>query len=210
MLDGYVSEKEQIESLRKFWNEHGKFILIAVIIGLAIGFGWRYFHTLEKRRAENAAMVYQSIAQADAKGDFTTVEGGANILRVHFSNTPYASLASLLSAKEMVTKNDLSGAISTLQWIVAHSDEQRLKQIARIDLARIYLSQNNTAAAMTELAVVNDKTFEPLIDWVKGDINAQEHHAKEARDYYEKAKNALAEFPPAAKVLDKKIAQPIN
>lgn len=210
MLDGYVSEKEQIESIRKFWNEHGKFILIAVVIGLLIGFGWRYFHTLEKRRAENAAMVYQSVVQADSQNDVATAQGGAKLLMTHFSSSPYASLAALLSAKEAIAKNDLPGALTTLQWVIKNSDQKRLQQVARIYAARILLAQNNPTAAMNELKTVNDKSFDPMINWVKGDISTKENNAINARDYYAKAKNALAEFPPAVDYLDKQIAQPIN
>jgi predicted negative regulator of RcsB-dependent stress response len=209
MLDGYVSEKEQIESIRKFWNEHGKFIVIAIVVGLAIGFGWRYFHTFEKRRAENAAIVYQSIMSADAKGDVTTVQGGATVLMTQFSSSPYASLAALLSAKEAISKNDLSGALTSLQWVIKNSDQKRLQQVARIYAARILLSQNNPAAATNEIKIVDDKSFEPLIDWVKGDIDTQEKNAVKERAHYEDAKREFAEFPPAVDFLDKQIAQPI-
>ena len=210
MLDGYVSEKEQIESIRKWWTENGKFIAIAIIIGLAIGFGWRYFHTFEKRRAENAAMVYQSVTQADAQGDITTAQGGAKVLMDQFLGSPYASLAALLSAKESVAQNQLPAALTQLQWVIKNSNQKRLQQVARIYAARILLAQHNSVAAMNELKIVNDKSFEPLINWVKGDIDAQNGDATKARAHYADAKSALAEFPPAVDFLDKQIAQPIN
>ena len=209
MLDGYVSEKEQIESIRKFWNEHGKYILIAIVIGLAIGFGWRYFHTFEKRRAENAAMVYQSIVEASSQGNMVTAEGGTKMLMEHFSDSPYTTLAVLLSAKDAVAKNDLSSALASFEWVVKHSHQKRFQEMARINSARILLSENNTTAAMNELKKINDQSFDSLVNWVKGDIEVQEHHASKARAYYTKAKNELAEYPPAVDFLDKKIAQPI-
>ncbi|HLB56959.1 MAG TPA: tetratricopeptide repeat protein [Coxiellaceae bacterium] len=210
MLDGYVSEKEQIESMRKWWNENGKFILIAVIIGLAIGFGWRYFHKFEKQRAENAAMVYQSVMQADSQGNMTTAQGGIKILMKDFSGTPYASLAALLSAKEFVTGNNLSGALTSLQWVIKNSNQKRLQQISRIEAARILLAQNKTDDAMNEIKIVNDKNFLPLINWVKGDIYTKENNAEKARAHYSEAKSALAGFPPAMDFLNKQIAQPIG
>src|SRR3990167_11172787 len=102
MLDGYVSEKEQLESIRKWWHSNGKFILIAVVVGLSLGFGWKYWHQLQLRRDENAAMIYQSIIQADSQNNMKTAQGCAKLLMNQFPKTPYASLAALLSSKELV------------------------------------------------------------------------------------------------------------
>ncbi|OGT33185.1 MAG: hypothetical protein A3C44_06335 [Gammaproteobacteria bacterium RIFCSPHIGHO2_02_FULL_39_13] len=209
MLDGYVSEKEQLEDIKKWWNENGKFILIAIVIGLGIGFGWRYWHRLEITRAENAAMVYQSVMQADEQKNTATVLGGAKILMEKFSGTPYASLAALLWAKEAVTQHDLKTASEKLSWVITQSDQARLKQIARISQARILLSENNTQAAMQVLSTVNDKEFAPLIAWVKGDIYTQEGDAKNATHQYQIAKSGLTEFPPAANLLNQLLAQPV-
>lgn len=209
MLDGYVSEKEQLEAIRKWWNENGKYIAIAVVIGLMVGLGWRYLNIFEKRRAENAGMVYASILQAEAKKDDTTVLGGTQILMNRFSGTPYAALSALLSARINVNQKKFDAALTQLQWVVKHSDEKRLQQIARINAARILLQQNEPKAALVEVSVVEDKAFLPMIDWVKGDIYAKIHNAEKARAHYRDAKAALSEFPPVVNFLNKKIAQPI-
>ncbi|PIZ03411.1 MAG: hypothetical protein COY58_09635 [Gammaproteobacteria bacterium CG_4_10_14_0_8_um_filter_38_16] len=208
MLDGYVSEKEQWEEIKKWWHSNGKFIAIAVLIGLAVGFGWRYWHKIEINRADNAAMIYQSILQADAQNKMATVQGGAKILMDQFAGSPYASLSAFLWAKEAVAKNDLPMALAKLQWVIQHSDQNRLKQMARIAVARILLSQNNSKAAMSTLAVVNDKQFEPLIAWVRGDIFAQEGQAKKAAAQYQIAKNGLTGFQPAQSYLNQLLAEP--
>lgn len=207
MLDGYISEKEQIESIRKWWNENGKFILIAVVIGLAIGFGWRYWHTLQTHRAENASAIYQSVLQADSQKNNVTAQGGAKILMSEFSSSPYASLAALLIAKENVLENKLPNALTQLQWVIKNSHQKRLQQIARLSAARILLSQNNLKAADAELTVTDDKSFEPLINWVQGDIDSQEGNKVAAQTHYEAAKTALAGYPPATDLLDQLLAQ---
>lgn len=210
MLDGYVSEKEQIESIQKWWRENGKVLMIAIVIGLAIGFGWRYFHKVELRRAETAATLYQSVLQAQLQQNSVTVDGGAKLLMQHFSDSPFASLAALIVVKNKVMENKLPDALINAQWVIAHSDQKQLQQMARLDAARILLSQHNTTAAMNALTIVNDKHFEPLIAWVRGDIYTQEGNAKKATENYTDAKNALAEFPPAVNFMDKQIAQPIK
>ncbi|OGT45604.1 MAG: hypothetical protein A3E82_08895, partial [Gammaproteobacteria bacterium RIFCSPHIGHO2_12_FULL_38_11] len=177
MLDGYVSEKEQIESIRKWWRENGKFLIIAIVIGLGIGFGWRYWHAVQVRHELKASMIYQSILQADADNKVSTVQGGATLLMRDYSASPYAALSALLFAKVAVAQNDLPAALSNLQWVIDHSNQKRLQQIARLNSARILLSQGKAADALMQLKTVSDKSFMPAIDWVKGDIDKQEGNA---------------------------------
>lgn len=206
MLDGYVSEKEQLESIKTWWDDNGRFVLIAIFIGLAIGFGWRYWNKVQTQYAENAAMIFQTILDADKKNDFPTAQGRATTLEQHFDRAPYASLAAMIWAKEAVGKNDLATATTQLQWALEHAKQERVKQIAALSLARIYLSQKKTQAALALLANTDDKQFEPLVDWIKGDIFSQQGDITHAKTYYAKAKTAFTEFPPAEKLLTQQLA----
>src|SRR3989338_10730442 len=185
MLEGYVSEKEQIESIKKWWQENGKFLALAILMGLIIGFGWRYWHTMERNRAENASIIYQSILNADAKKQFTTAQGGSDILMQHFSSFPYASLAALVWAKEAVSQNNLSVALSKLQWVIDHGEPSALRSVAAINTARILLSQHKPQAALSMVNKITDTHFEPLVNWIKGDSEAQLGDVKKSQAYYQ-------------------------
>lgn len=207
MLDGYVSEKEQLESIKKWWDENGKLLAIAILIGLSVGFAWKYWKGLQLRYAENAAMVYQSVLNADTQNNAETVQGGAKILMQDYSRSPYASLAALLAAKNAVAKNDLNSALTNLQWVLDHGKQNRLLEVARLSSARILLSQKKPQLAMAQLNIVSDKHFEPLVDWVKGDIFTAEGDVKNAQASYLKAKNTFSDFPPAQNLLNQELAQ---
>lgn len=206
MLDGYVTEKEQLEEMGKWWKENGKWITVAIIVGLILGFGWRYYHKIETRRLENASTIYQSILGADKQTQFKTAQDGAAILIKNFPKTPYASLAAMISAQESVAQNKLTIALDQLNWVIKNSSSARQKQIARINAARILLSQNKTQDAISMLNTINDKTFMPLIDLVKGDIATKMGDAKSAQADYENAKSGLSDFPPATQLLNMKLA----
>lgn len=210
MTDGYISDKEQIESMKKWWSEQGKFIAIAIVVGLIIGFGWRYWHQLQERRAENAAMIYQSVLQADKAKQSVTVVGGANILMKDFSDTPYASLAALIWAKEAVLVKKYDLALTQLQWVMTHAKEPRLKAIAIISTARILLEQGKVQEALTQLDAVKTKNFAPLVDWVKGDAYHQQGNVALSQKYYQDAKNALQAVPPATAIMNMNLAQPVS
>lgn len=209
-MDGYVSDKEQIESIKKWWKEQGKYVAVAVIIGLGIGFGWRYWHQLQDRRAQNASMIYQSVLQADGAKQSVTVEGGANILMTQFSSSPYASLAAMIWAKEAVLTKKYDIALAKLQWVIDHSKVTQLKDIALISSARIFLEQGNADQALSYLDRVKGTNFAPLVEWVKGDAYRRKGDATQSYAAYQKAKEALQSVPPADAVLNMNLAQPVN
>ena len=209
MIDSNVSDKEQIEAMKKWWKEQGKYIAIAVVVGLLLGFGWRYWHALQLRRASNAAMIYQSVVQADQAKQSITVQGGAKILMKQFHQSPYASLAAMIWAKEAVLVKKYDVALSKLAWVVANSKEVRLKDIALISTARIVLEQGKPTEALKELAQVKGDTFAPLIDLVKGDIYRRLGNAVLSQQFYQQAKNALKSMPPATAIMNMNLAQPV-
>lgn len=206
MLDGYVSDREQIESIKKWWNDSGKHIVLAVVIGLALGLAWKYWHRILIRRSENASIIYQSVLQADQQNNFSTAQGGITMLMTHYTSTPYASLGALVFAKEAVSQNHLSLALTKIQWAIEHSRESRIKEIAQIYAARILLSQGKTQDALSQLKIVNDKQFQPVVNWVKGDIYSKEGNIQQATMHYDEAKKSFSDFPPAKTLLTEQLA----
>lgn len=206
MLEGYVSEKEQLEEIRKWWHQHGKMLFIAIVIGLLIGLVWRQWHKLSIQRADNAAMLYQQILDADATKQSDKATAGVAILEQHYTNTPYASLGALLAAKNLVIQNNLPKALVQLQWVIDHSKNARLENIARIDAARVLLAEKQPAKAKAVLAKIKDKPFVAVANWVRGDIATQAGDKKAAQQYYTEAKNGLNDVPPAQTVLSEYIA----
>jgi len=174
---------------------------------LLIGFSWRQWHKLSTQRAENAAVIFEQLLDADHAKAYDKVSSGAALLTEHFSGTPYAAMSMLLVAKEAVESNKLSKATAALSWVINSGKNKRLETIARIELARIYLSQANPIAAEKTIHGIKNKGFEPLISWIEGDIAAQKGDMASARANYMKAKEAYGEFAPADNVLTQLIAQ---
>ena len=206
-MDGYISDKEQMESIKKWWDETGKYIAIAVVIGLLIGFAWRYWQKIQRHMTDNASAIYQSALVAETNHETTTAQGGIAMLKKDFSNSPYASLAALLAAKMAVANNQLPQAVAELRWVMENGKEPRLLQIAHIQSARILIAEKKSQEALTELNTVQDKSFLPLIEWVKGDAYTQLHNAADAQRAYQKAYDALYTVAPAQALLQKQLAQ---
>ena len=52
-MDVYNTEEEQVEAIKKWWNENGKSIITGIIIGVIAIFGWRSYenHTAMQAKA---------------------------------------------------------------------------------------------------------------------------------------------------------------
>ena len=66
-MDEYLSDKEQVERLRKWWRENGWFLIGGVAIGLLALYGYRQYFAYQDRQAETAAALYASVKTGDRR-----------------------------------------------------------------------------------------------------------------------------------------------
>jgi len=181
-------DKEQIEMISKWWKDYGKGITIAIVVGLLIGFGWRYWSQHKQHHKNAASVQYQALFNAVTMKDKKSATMLMGTLKKDFKDTPYSSMGALMLAKEDITQQKTQAARAQFRWVIAHGQEKSLRQIARIRLARVLLSDKQYAAAQKVLLKVDDKIFQPLIDSVKGNIYLAEGHSAQAKEAYQAAK----------------------
>lgn len=180
-------DKEQIEMLKEWWEDYGKTLVFAVVIGLLLGFGWRFWSGHKAQNEQQAAAVYSQLENAAMAHDNNVTRQLTADLVSHYSNTAYASMASLISARLAVEKNDLNAALAQTTWVINHGSANIFKQIARINAARILLAQNKYDDALAQLNTINEKSLTPMVESVKGDIYRANKQPDLARVAYQKA-----------------------
>jgi predicted negative regulator of RcsB-dependent stress response len=184
-----ATDKEQIEEIKKWWNDYGKAIAIAVIIGLVIGFGWRYWSRYRTAEEDTASAMYQAMLQATSKEQAGPAFAYAEQIQQKYGSTVYASMASLMAGRIAVITKKYSEASTMLSWVIQNGKIPAYKQIARIRDARVLLQLKEPQLAMKVLATVDDNNFAPLISNVKGEIYLAENNSKAANAAFEKAKS---------------------
>ena len=60
-MEGYTSESEQVEVIRKWLKDNGKSLLLGLAIGLLALGGYRYWDETRKLRAESASVNYEQL-----------------------------------------------------------------------------------------------------------------------------------------------------
>lgn len=202
-----LTDKEQIELIKKWCREYGVVIGIAIVIGLAVGFGWRYWHRHKVVKAEQASIIYTEMQNAASQKKFTVAQALAARLMTQYRSTPYAGMGALLSARDAVLQSNLKLALDKLQWVIKNSKMASLKQIARVRAARILLATKQYQAALNILKTVDDPMYQPLIDSVKGDIYRALGKNKLAQQSYQAAKNGFENSGIVDPFLNMKISE---
>jgi predicted negative regulator of RcsB-dependent stress response len=189
-VDVYTTEEQQVEAIKKWWKKNGMSTVGAVLIGISIVVGGRVWMDQQNSHAEIASAKYDTMVSALNQGMTDIALDQSSSLIGQFSDTPYAALAALSSAKIKLAQGDLLAARTHIQWVLNKTDSNELKQIARIRLARIMLGDGDNQEALALLGQVDSGSFVASFEGLKGDIYLAMDQPEKAKSAYNLALNA--------------------
>lgn len=186
-MEGYSSDQEQVESIKRWWQANGKSILLGVVLGAGIIIGWRFWSNHQATQSELAATEYEQVMANMRSGDkAAALERGGRVLEQQ-RNTPYAALTALALAKIKMEDQDQQGARFYLQWVVDNAKPPAVKDVARMRLARVLMAGGDGNAALEALKEVDMEAFALPGQELKGDILVALNRIDEARSAYRSA-----------------------
>ena len=213
----HITEEEQIEALKRWWDENGKQVVLAIVLTVGGYFGWQAWTDHLEDQTAAASLVYQEMLDNmdDAvAGDTLAADKQAEIsqladtLKQDYSNTQYAFYAALIKAKLAVESTDLSAASVELQWAMDNADETVSENIARLRLARVEAAAGNLDTALQLVQGVDAGELKSAFDEAKGDFYQQQGNAGAAYTAYEAAMTGIdAGNSSASQLLQLKISQ---
>jgi len=186
----YSEEKDQIEMLKTFWNEYGRYIVLALVIGAIVSTGWNFWQKQKVKQTQMASILYTQMQTAEMlKQDDKFIANATHLLKT-YPQSPYASLASLALAKKSVEEKKYDQAVQQLKTVIEEASVPELKQIARIRMARILLAQKKTDEALAAITTIDSNAFTPLVNEIRGDIYVARGQNDKARQSYQAALDA--------------------
>jgi predicted negative regulator of RcsB-dependent stress response len=192
-MDEYMSEKEQVEALREWWKENGRYVIAGLVVGIAGVVGWQQWQLQQERVAQAASDSYEAVTLAVDAGDAASASALAAALREAYPRTPYAAQAALMAAKAWVAEGELATAATELAWAMENSGDVALTKVARLRLARVQLSMGEVAAAEATLAIEDEGAFAPLFAEVRGDVAFARGDLATAREAYQTALDGMVD-----------------
>jgi len=203
----YESDDEQLEAIKKWWKENGKFTVAVIVIAIAASFGWRFWQQHQLAQAERASILYEQMLANLTQKKIDQFDHFSNLLVKDYSGTPYAKLAALTQAQLAVSDKKLNVAEEKLIWVVRKADNKAIAQIARIRAARVLLAEKKYGQALKLLDEVDDKSYLPLIEEVKGDIYAAQNEKNKAKTAYKAALTAMPKNETIRPFVEMKLAE---
>ena len=194
VLTEYLTEQEQVELLKNWIKQYSLVILAGVIIA-AIGItSWRYWQQRQYKILSHASAIYDEMLTKRAQNDKEATWVQAKKLYSHYPKTIYGQLAALMLAREAVLKKNYPEVEKHLNWVIKKSDIAAFRQIARLRLARLFIAQRLPEKSITTLKKVEDKSFNGLINEIRGDAYFAMNQITKAQQSYQQA---LSEIPNA-------------
>ena len=154
-MDEFLSEKEQIQYIREWWQENRSYILTALIIvigGITGNNTWKS-SVIEKQLS--ASSLYESLAFEISENNLEAGEMIADQISEDYSDTVYYEKAKLAMAYFYMSQSRDEDAANSLRNILSKSSDSELSLIAEMRLAKIMLYQ---------------KKYQAVIDMLKGNI----------------------------------------
>jgi predicted negative regulator of RcsB-dependent stress response len=196
-LEAYNPD-DQLASLKNWWNQYGNALIAGVIIGLLLLGGGTYWKQYKIKRAETASQIYENLLADLQQGKSDAVSAAATKLIQDYDATPYAGKSALLMARLRFDAKDIAGARTQLEWAMKNAIEASVQHSARLRLARLFLDQGETAAAVALVNIKDTNGFISEYEEIRGDVLLAQGDRDGARRAYQ---TAIEKLPRASSYL---------
>ncbi|MDD4928123.1 MAG: tetratricopeptide repeat protein [Gallionella sp.] len=182
-----LQEQEQLDTLKAWWKDNGRWIVgFVLVVAVTMG-GWRGWQYYQSKQTAEAATLYQHFVEQLASNDAKRVNDAAAAVMDKYAGTPYAARAALIAAQINEQGKEALRAKTQLQWVIEHAAEDGLKSVASLRMAAMLLDEKDYAGAMKLLTAKHPSSFDGLYLDMKGDVLSAQGKFAEARDAYKLA-----------------------
>ncbi len=203
---------EQSERVREWLRHNGLSIIVGIVVGLALIFGYRMWqHHRTEVKAETATQ-FALIRNSWDAGKASEANTLTDSLLANHADSAYAVFAAALRAQHELDNGKTDDAIKSLEWAVAHASSKPLKYLSTIRLARVQLAAGHAQQALGTLKSLPAGTYPGMSAALHGDALVKLGRPDEALPYYQQAMQAykpdtlqhhalamkLENLPPAA------------
>lgn len=203
-MDGLLSEKEQIEAMRQWWRENGRYIISGLVIGAGLLFGWNYWQGQQEQSSREASVLFEALAEHVAATRLEPARETARRLVDEYGSTVYAGQARLAMARLYMDMGRDRDAAEELRAIVEQGrGDGEVELLARLRLGKILLYQDRPEEVVELLQGFQDTAFAARYSETLGDALVALGRQDEAVEAYTVA---LADSPNAPTV-DRELVQ---
>jgi predicted negative regulator of RcsB-dependent stress response len=212
LVETYRTEEEQIEAIKRWWQENGKSTVFGIALALTIVFGWKGWQGHQQDQAAEASAIFDNLLVADAAvqrdgSSLATAQHLADTLKDRFAGLSYGQFAALYKAKYAVRADDYAAARAELEWVLDQGPSVQIKAQAEMRLAQVLYSEQEYDQAAKYLAGLADTGYAAEVAELQGDIAFAQGDKAAALAAYQRARSLAREqeAPVSNAMLEMKI-----
>jgi len=195
-------DKDLNEKISNFFSKNKKNIILCSIIFIVFYFASTFYISQGEKKFLLASDLYQKIQLAN---EIIDIERLTNELKENYSNTSYASRASIYLGNYYFKNKDFSKARESYLWSSNNAIEPTIRSLANYQLAVMLNSQKDYETALQFVNLLNDNGFIGLKNNLLGDIYNSLGKHKDAKKSYEAAYSFYKDKNDLARVVKIKI-----
>lgn len=204
-MSEYMNDDDRVLVLRRWWEGNAASMLVSLVLVIGGVIGWRWYNDYTQTREEAASSTYQRYIEARQR-DASPAEVATILatLDTDFSKTGYRAFSLFYRAHDAAEAQDYAKASQYLETVINETKDDRLRDVARLRVARLQVQAGNIDAALETLRKITGPGFRSYVAELKGDILLSQQKVDEAREAYQAAA-AAAEGGEVQPVLQMKI-----
>ena len=168
-MDEFLSEKEQIQYIREWWQENRSYILIVIVVIVGGITGNNAWKSSVAEKQLSASSLYESLAVGVSDNNSETAEEIADQIFNGYEDTIYFEKAKLAMAYFYMSQSRDEDAANSLRDILQKSGDDEISLIAEYRLAKIMLYQKKYQEVIDMLTDNNGHAFETKYSELLGD-----------------------------------------
>lgn len=188
-MSDYLTDEEQLDKLKKWWEENGLMLVGAVVVSVAGVIGWNWYGD---RQAETVA------ASSDLYVDYLRAEGAERqtieeTLASEHPGSVYRVFVLLRTASTEAEDENPEGALAALGEALNLTDDDKLADLIRMRIARLEQELDRSDAALAMLGEVRSTGLRSQVQELKGDIHMSRGERALAHEAYSAALEAAGD-----------------
>lgn len=180
-------EQEQINKIKYFWNDWGKYIIsifVVIVIAYMANFLWSSHN---EKQAFGVAEMYMQFNDAVQSNNNKKAYAITKELEEKYSKNELTILASIRAAAVAYTNKELDVAAKFLVWASEHTADKGLVSVANLRLANVYIDQLKFDKALSVLMEKHEAAFDAAYFSGRGDLYIAKGDLGKARETYKEA-----------------------
>ena len=207
-MSEHLEDDEQVEALKRWWQENGRSTVAAVVLAIAGTVGWQQYQGWDLARTEAASDAWDVVSVALDSADpelRTQATVQAELLIDEYSGSSYARYAAMKLAALAVAERDFGSAEAHLrQALTSGPSDSALTELIELRLARVLAAKGDEQGALAILEA-GSVTYPVAYSAALGDIHLAAGREAQALTAYKTARQAGLELGAPPGLLDAKI-----